>query len=95
MSAWLAVTRIPSTRIIASNAEKCSRKCGFWEPLILNFARNYKEALVAVLQPEDYAKFPDMQLLRDKHVLVTGKFVHFKGQTEIVLTKPAQVRLVR
>jgi hypothetical protein len=63
--------------------------------VILNFAKNYKEAASVVLKPEHYAKFPNMETLKDKTVLVTGKVILFREQPEIELTKPEQVKVVQ
>lgn len=62
--------------------------------VILNFDKNYRNALTAVLRVKNYADFPDMQTLKGKRVLVTGKFEDFKGSPEIMLTKPEQVKLI-
>ena len=62
--------------------------------VILNFDKNYKNALTAVLRVKNYADFPDMQSLKGKHILVTGKFEDYKSSTEIQLTKPDQVKLI-
>jgi bisphosphoglycerate-independent phosphoglycerate mutase (AlkP superfamily) len=63
--------------------------------LILNFDSDYKTALTAVLKKGDFSKFPDMSQLEGKEVVVTGKFSEFKGSTEIVLTDPKQISLVK
>jgi hypothetical protein len=62
--------------------------------VILNFARNYRAALVAALKPDDYAKFPKMDTLLDKRVLVQGKFVLYEERPEIELTKPTQIKII-
>ncbi|MCX6367853.1 MAG: hypothetical protein NTX57_14280 [Armatimonadetes bacterium] len=62
--------------------------------VILNFDKNYRNALTAVLRVKNYASFPDMQTLKGKHVLITGTFVDYKGSTEIQLTKSEQVKLI-
>ena len=62
--------------------------------VILNFDKNYKNALTAVLRVKNYADFPDMQTLKGKRVLISGKFEDYKGSTEIQLTKPDQVKLI-
>jgi DNA/RNA endonuclease YhcR with UshA esterase domain len=62
--------------------------------LILNFDKNYRNALTAVLRSKNYADFPDMQTLKGKRVLVTGKFEDYKGSAELVLTKPDQIKLI-
>ena len=63
--------------------------------LILNFDDDYKTALTAVLKKADFSKFPDMTQLEGKEILVSGKFSEFKGNTEIVLTDPKQISLVK
>lgn len=62
--------------------------------LILNFDKNYRNALTAVLRSKNYAEFPDMQTLKGKHVLITGKFEDYKGSAELILTKPDQIKLI-
>ena len=62
--------------------------------VILNFDKNYRNALTAVLRVKHYAEFPDMQSLKGKHVLISGKFEDFKGSPEVVLTKPEQLKLI-
>lgn len=63
--------------------------------MILNFADNYKEAATAVLRPKYYDKFPDMEKLDGKKVVVSGKIVIYKGQPEIMLTKPEQIKVIK
>ncbi len=62
--------------------------------IILNFAQNYREALTAALRGRDFAKFPNMQQLKDKKVLVRGKFQEYRGAMEILLTDPAQIAII-
>src|SRR6266581_81814 len=63
--------------------------------LILNFDLQYRNALSAVLRNADFPKFPDMKALKDKEVVVTGKFVDYYGRGEINLTQPDQIKLVK
>ncbi len=63
--------------------------------LILHFHQNAREAVTAVLKPPAYAKFPDMKTLQGKRVLVRGRFAEFRGQVEVELTEPGQVKIVR
>jgi hypothetical protein len=62
--------------------------------VILNFAESYKDALTAVLRAPGFSRFPNMEELKGKKVLVTGTFSEFKGAPQIVLTQPSQVRIV-
>jgi hypothetical protein len=63
--------------------------------VILNFDPDYKKALVAVVQKENFAHFPDLKSLEGKQVLLTGKFVNFQDRPELRLTEPGQVKLVK
>lgn len=63
--------------------------------LILNFDDDYKTALTAVLKKDSFSKFPDMSQLEGKEVVVSGKFAEYKGNTEIVLTDPKQIAIVK
>jgi hypothetical protein len=63
--------------------------------VILNFDDDYKTALTAVLKKSDFSKFPDVSQLVGKEVVVSGKFIDFKGNPEIELTDPKQVAVVK
>jgi len=62
--------------------------------VILNFADDYKTALTAVIKKEDFSRFPDLQTLKGKPVLVSGKFIDYKGQPEVALTGPEQIKTI-
>ncbi len=62
--------------------------------VILNFDKDYKTALTAVIKRADWAKFPDLTKLQAKRIRVSGKFVDFRGATEIDLTDPGQIKIV-
>lgn len=62
--------------------------------LILNFDKNFRNALTAVLRSKNYTDFPDLQTLKGKKVLVSGKFEDYKGTPQILLTKPEQIKLI-
>jgi len=63
--------------------------------VILNFARDYKTALTAVVRKEHFGAFPKLDDLKDKKVLVTGKVVEFEERPEVVLTSPDQLKIVQ
>jgi len=63
--------------------------------IILNFDPEFKKALVAVVKAEDFAKFPKLDALKDKHVLVRGRFIDYNGTPELALTNANQVKLVK
>ena len=42
-----------------------------------------------------FPKFPDMKSLEGKEILVSGKFVDYRGNAQIELTDPDQIKLVK
>ena len=62
--------------------------------VILNFDENYQSALTAMTRKENFDKFPALTNLIGKEVLITGKFAQFQNRVEMVLTNPAQIKLV-
>jgi hypothetical protein len=62
--------------------------------VLLNFANDYKAALVGAVDDKDFAKLPDLQKLTGKKVLLTGKVVDYKGQPQIQIDSPDDVRVV-
>ncbi len=63
--------------------------------VILNFAENYKAALTAVLRKENFSKFPRMEDLLNKTVLISGKFTLYRGEPQILLTEFSQIKIVK
>lgn len=63
--------------------------------LILNFAKDYKTAMTAVLRKADYAAFPDLATLKDKEVVVSGTISTYQERPQIALTKPEQIKVVK
>ena len=63
--------------------------------VLLNFAKNYKTALVAAVKAEDFAKFPALNQLEGRRVLLSGKMVMFKGAPEIELAKAGAIKVVK
>lgn len=61
--------------------------------LIVNFDKDYKKAVCAVLKGKAFALFPDMQTLVGKEIVVVGKFVLHNDRPEIVLEAPEQIKL--
>ena len=62
--------------------------------VILNFDEDYKTALTAVIKKADISKFPDLEKLVGHEIVVSGKFIDYKGNAEIELTDPKQILLV-
>ena len=62
---------------------------------ILNFDKDYKTALTAVIYKENWAKFPDLETLVGKEVVISGKFANFHGASQIALTDPARILVLK
>jgi len=63
--------------------------------VILDFDKNYRTAMTAIVRNADFSKFPDMKALEGKEIVVSGKFAEYQGRAQIELTDPGQVKLVR
>jgi hypothetical protein len=63
--------------------------------VILNFDDDYKTAMTAVLKKSDFSKFPDVSKLVGQEIVVSGKFIDFKGSPEIELIDPKQIAIVK
>ncbi len=63
--------------------------------LILNFDRDYKTAMTAVLKKSDFSDFPDMEQLEGKEIVVSGKIISFHDSPEITLTKTKQIVIIK
>jgi len=66
------------------------------QPTFLNFHDPYEGYFTAVIWGEDRDKFPSAPetYYQDKMVRITGLIETYKGAPEIVLTDPAQIRVV-
>jgi hypothetical protein len=63
--------------------------------VIFDFDPNYKTAMTAILRNPDFPKFPDIHALEGKEIVVTGKFIDYRGKAQLVLTDPEQIKLVK
>ncbi len=63
--------------------------------VLLNFAKDYKTALVGSVMAKDYRQFPDLTKLKGQRVAVKGKVVLYKGLPQIELSGPGAIRLVK
>jgi len=43
----------------------------------------------------DFARFPDLATVKGKRVLVTGKVSEFKGQPQVDLTRPDDLKIIK
>jgi len=62
--------------------------------LILNFDRDYKTAITAVVKRANFDKFPDLAVLEGKQVVISGKVSDFRGAPQIELTSADQIKIV-
>ena len=62
--------------------------------VILDFDKDFKSALTAVVKADDFAKLPDLKKLEGKEVLVTGTFIDYQKKAQIVISKIEQVKLI-
>ena len=63
--------------------------------VLLNFAQDYKSALVGAVDDQNFAKLPDLTKLKGKKVLLSGKVVDFKGQPQVQIDSPDDVRVIK
>lgn len=62
---------------------------------ILDFDKNYRTALTAIVRNADFAKFPELKPLEGKEIIVSGKFTDYQGRAQIQITDPDQIKLVK
>jgi hypothetical protein len=62
---------------------------------ILDFDRNFRTAMTAIVRNPDFPKFPDLKALEGKEIVVSGKFTEYQGRAQIELTDPEQIKVVR
>lgn len=63
--------------------------------VLLNFAKDYKTALVGSVKASNFRQFPPLQNLKGKRVALRGKVVLYKGAPEIELIQKGAIRLVK
>ena len=63
--------------------------------VILDFDKNYRTALTAIVRNADFPKFPDLKALEGKEIVVSGKFTDYQGRVQIEVTDPGQIKIVR
>lgn len=63
--------------------------------VLLDFAPNYRSAGVGLIDAKNFRQFPDLRQLTGKRVLVSGRVLTFKDQTQIDLASPSAIRLVK
>jgi hypothetical protein len=63
--------------------------------VILDFDKNYRTALTAIVRNADFPKFPDLKALEGKEIVVSGKFTDYQGRAQMELTDPGQIKIVK
>lgn len=63
--------------------------------VLLNFAKDYKAALVGAVMSKDFGKFPPLTALQGKKIVMTGKLILFKGAPEVQLDKAGAIAMVK
>jgi DNA/RNA endonuclease YhcR with UshA esterase domain len=63
--------------------------------VLINFARDYKTAIVGVVRAADFSKFPNLNTLKGKKVLITGKVEEYKGKPQVELVRLESIKLVQ
>jgi hypothetical protein len=63
--------------------------------VILDFDKNYRTALTAIVRNAYFPKFPDLKALEGKGIVVSGKFTDYQGRVQIEVTDPGQIKIVR
>lgn len=63
--------------------------------VLLNFAKDYKTALIGLVNFKDYSKFPKLTQLSGKKVLLTGKIVMYKNAPEVLLENAGSISIVK
>lgn len=63
--------------------------------VLLNFAKDYKKAVVGAVKKKDFGAFPVLASLKGKKVVISGKMISYKGQPEVELTKPGAIKIVK
>ncbi|MGO8673815.1 MAG: hypothetical protein ACLQVD_20950 [Capsulimonadaceae bacterium] len=63
--------------------------------VILDFDKNYRSALTAVVKSQSISKLPALAPLLNVRVLVSGQFVSYRGNPEIDIDNPGQIKIVQ
>lgn len=64
------------------------------QTLVLDFDPQYTRALTAVLTFRGYSRFPNMQALQGREVVVSGPLIRYQDKVAVMLTQPGQIQVV-
>ncbi len=62
---------------------------------LINFDKDYKLAITAVVRSKNFAAFPDLKTLEGKKVLVSGKVEEYKDTAEVMLEKMDDIKVIK
>jgi hypothetical protein len=63
--------------------------------VLLNFAKDYKSAVVGAIKAKDFRNFPVLAILTGKKVAISGKMISYKGHPEVELSEPGSIKIVK
>ena len=64
------------------------------QTLTVEFDPQYQKAVAAVLTFRGYSRFPNMQTLRGREVVVSGPLLQYGDKVAVMLTQPSQIQVV-
>ena len=64
------------------------------QTLTVEFDPQYRLAVTAVLTFRAYSRFPNMQTLRGREVVVSGPLLQYGDKIAVMLTRPSQIQVV-
>jgi hypothetical protein len=63
--------------------------------VLLDFAHAYRTSVTAVVRSADFARFPDLTSVKGKQILVIGRVSEFKGQPQVELIRPEDLKIIK
>ena len=63
--------------------------------VLLDFAKNYKTAVIGLVDAKSFKTFPDLKQLKGKKVVISGKVILYKEQLQVELTSPGAIKIVK
>ena len=63
--------------------------------VLLDFAPDYKKAVIGLVDAKNFKTFPDLRQLKKKRVLISGKVISFKEQIQVELVSPTAIRVIK
>ena len=63
--------------------------------VLLDFAPDYKKAVIGLVDAKNFKNFPDLKQLKKKRVLISGKVILFKEQIQVELASPTAIHVVK